>query len=103
MDCQVLPWVRNTDIKVFILFKEIVILNGQFNCLLSFTGAKSQSASNTRVIIRGACSAIFSLVVNLNGKVEVTALTDNGDVERSNVLHDGVVRGIEKDPKKNKQ
>ena len=39
-------------------------------------------------------------VVNLNNKVEVTALTDNGDVEWSNVLHDGVVRGIEKDPKK---
>ena len=38
-------------------------------------------------------------VVNLNGKVEVTALADNGNIERSNVLHDGVVRWIQKDPK----
>ena len=39
-------------------------------------------------------------VVNLNSKVEVTALGDNGDVERSNVLQNTVVREIKKDPKK---
>lgn len=38
-------------------------------------------------------------VVNLNMKVEVTVLAENGDVERSYVLHDGIVRGIKKDPK----
>ena len=39
-------------------------------------------------------------VVNLKGNIEVTALGDIGDIERSNVLHDGVVREIKKDPKK---
>ena len=39
-------------------------------------------------------------VVNLNSKVEVTALGDNGDVERSNVLQNTVVREIKKDTKK---
>ena len=38
-------------------------------------------------------------VVNLNTKVEVTALRNNGDVEGSHVLPDSVVRGIKKDPK----
>ena len=39
-------------------------------------------------------------VVNLNKKVLVTALASKGDVERSNVLQNTVVRGINKDPKK---
>ena len=39
-------------------------------------------------------------VVNLNKKVLVTALASKGDVERSNVLLNTVVRGINKDPKK---
>ena len=38
-------------------------------------------------------------VINLKGKVEITPHKNNGDIKRSNVLHDGVDKGIKKDPK----
>ena len=40
---------------------------------------------------------IFSLVVNLDGKAKVTTFTDNGNIESANVLHNSVVRWVEKD------
>ncbi len=66
--------------------------------LLGLAGAEVEGAGGAPVVVGRAGSSVLGLVVNLNGKAEVSTLPDNGHIEGANVLHDGVVGRVEEQP-----
>jgi len=66
--------------------------------LFGDAGAEGQGADSLGVVVGGAGRSVLSLVVNLDRQVQVAAFPHDGHLELSDVLHDGVVRGVEHDP-----
>merc|ERR1719438_700715 len=89
--------VRDTDIEVFILLKDVVIKNLKGHHLLSLTRSKCQSSNSFNIVTFAGGTSILSLVVNLDSLVEGSTFADNSDFKGSNRLHDSVVRGVEHD------
>merc|ERR1719330_1478734 len=89
--------VGDTDIEVLVLLKNVIVKNLKGDVLAGLAGSEGQGSDGFDVVSLAGGGAVLCLVVNLHGLVHVTALTDNGDLESSSRLHDGVVRGVKED------
>merc|ERR1719402_665144 len=89
--------VGQTDVEVLVLLKDVVVLNGEVNKLLSLAGSKGEGADSLSVVAVSAGGAVLGLVVDLYCGVEVSAHPDDGDGEGADALHDGVVGRVEHD------
>jgi len=98
LDAVLAPRVVDADVEVLILLKDVVIFNGEGHLLFGNSGSEGQGADGFGVVAVRASGSVFGLVVNLDNGVQVSALADDGDFERSDVLHDGVVGRVEEQP-----
>merc|ERR1719334_2149208 len=89
--------IGNADVEVLILLKHIVIQNFKSNHFLGLTRAKSQGSSCFNIVTLTASSAIFSFVVNLDCGVQITTLSDNGNLKSANRLHNSIMRRVKHD------
>lgn len=90
--------VGDTDVEMFIFLKNVVIQDLQFDLLFSHAGTEGQSARATNVVIGGAGSTVFGLVINEDRLVQITTLTNNGHEEFANIFQNSEVRRVEADP-----
>merc|ERR1719330_985436 len=87
----------DTDIEVLVLLKHVIVKNLKSHVLAGLAGSEGQGSDGLNVVSLAGGGAVLGLVVHLHGLVHVSALTDNGDLESSSRLHDGVVRGVKED------
>ena len=98
LDAVLASRVVDADVEVLVLFKYVVVLNGESDLLLGDSGSEGQGADGFGVVAVRASGSVFGLVVDLDSRVQVSTLADDGDFKGSNVLHDGVVGRVKEHP-----